>query len=79
MDYGSVSAPAGGAFTITPSDSTILRATALYVGGAGNVSVEMEDTSEVVFVGVAAGTILPLRVRRVKAATTATSIVGLRP
>lgn len=79
MNYGAVTAPAGGAFSVTPSDSTVIRATALYVGGLGNVSVTMEDGSEAVFTGVTAGSILPIRVTKVKAATTATSIVGLRP
>lgn len=79
MKYGSVSAPAGGAFEITPSDTDTFRATALYVGGAGDVEVVMEDLSEVTFVGVAAGSILPVRVVQVTTGTTATNIIGLRP
>ena len=80
MKYGSVSAPAGGAFAVTPSDTTVLRATALYVGGAGNVSVTMEDGSTATFTGVAAGSVLPIRVSQVRSTgTTATAIIGLKP
>lgn len=80
MNYGSVTAPAGGAFAITPADAGAIYATALYVGGAGNIKVDMENgDSAVTFVGVAAGTVLPIRVSRVYSTdTTATSIVGLR-
>lgn len=79
MKYGGVSAPAGGAFGITPSDTDTFRATALYVGGAGDVEVVMEDLSEVTFVGVAAGSMLPVRVLKVTTGTTATNIIGLMP
>jgi hypothetical protein len=57
----------------------------LYVGGTGNVAVIMaaDNTSggagtAVTFSGVAAGTVLPIRVRRVMSTnTTATGIVAL--
>lgn len=75
------SGPAQNAAAVTPHDSTNLaRATrALYVGGAGDVSVEMEGAgSDIVFDSVAAGTILPICVVRVNATgTTATNIVAL--
>lgn len=80
MKYGSVSAPAGGAFAVTPHNTNTIKATALYVGGAGNVAVTMEDGSQVTFTGVAAGSVLPIRVLRVHSTnTTATNIIGLRP
>ncbi|MCK1585486.1 hypothetical protein IVB03_39520 [Bradyrhizobium sp. 168] len=73
--------PAGGSVTITKSDATILsRPTrALYVGGAGDVAVRMfDDQTTPTFVGVAAGSILPVRVDKVlSTGTTATSIVGI--
>lgn len=52
---------------------------ALWVGGAGNVAVVAEgNTSAVTIVGVPAGTILPIRTRRVNSTnTTATEIVAL--
>jgi hypothetical protein len=51
----------------------------LYVGGAGNLNLLLAgDTAPVVFVGVAAGTVLPVRVAKVMATnTTATNLVGL--
>lgn len=73
------SAPATGAAAITPADAdgTVYRA--LYVGGAGTVVVRLaDDSADVSFVGVAAGTLLPICVKRVATASTATSIVGLR-
>ena len=73
--------PADKAFAITPNDSTDLAeyCRALYVGGAGNVSVLMNgDSTPTVFVNVAAGSLLPLRIKRVRATdTTATNLVGV--
>lgn len=78
MNYGAVIAPAGDAFAVTPSDTTQLKANALYVGGAGNVAVVTEAGSTVTFTGVPAGTVLPIRVRQVLSSnTTATTILGL--
>lgn len=63
---------------VTPGDDTVVLFRALYVGGAGDVVVKMVgDSVAVTFTGVPAGTILPIAVQRVMAATTATSIVGL--
>jgi hypothetical protein len=65
---------------VTPSDSTDLTdlALALWVGGAGNISLDTPDGSTVTISGIPAGTILPLRVKRVRAtSTTATLIVAL--
>lgn len=75
-------APAFGAIAVTPSDSTNLTGgpcRGLWVGGAGNINVIMANNgASVTFVGVPAGTIMPLAVLRVNAAsTTATSIVAL--
>lgn len=65
---------------VTPSDATVLVVTrGLYIGGAGNVNVTMEgDQADVLFSGVPAGTVLPIRVSKVKStSTTATLIVAL--
>lgn len=72
-------APAAGAFAITPSDSTALENTprALYVGGGGMLVVEMKWGGEATFANLPDACLLPIRVTRVLAATTATSIVGL--
>lgn len=70
---------ATGGVAVTASDSTDLGSTrALWVGGAGNLAVRFVDTATTItLVGVAAGTLLPLQVNKVMAATTATSIVAL--
>lgn len=73
--------PAYHAAAVTPHDSTDLStdARALYVGTAGNLSVETSGgESAVVFTAVPAGTVLPIRVSRVNStATTASNIVAL--
>lgn len=67
------------AAAITPSDTAENFAVALYVGGAGNVSVVTEAGTTTLFSGVPAGTILPIRVVKVRATgTTATTIVGFK-
>lgn len=79
-DYRSgLDSPAANAVAVTKSDSTVLTTTrALYVGGAGNLTVTMAGSgADVVFEDVLAGSLLPLRVTKVKAATTATKIVAL--
>lgn len=71
---------AHGAGAVTPSDSTALNPTrGLYVGGAGNIKVDMAmGGTAVTFVGVLAGSILPIQVVKVYSTdTTATSIVAL--
>lgn len=76
-------APAEGAEAVTPSDGTELAhySRALYVGGAGNVSVIMrsdDSSTAVVFTAVPAGTVLPIRCKTVRTTgTTATAIVNL--
>ena len=70
--------PARGYQAVTPNDNTVLNCRALYIGGTGNVVLQMPDREEVVtFHNVLAGTILPVSARRVMAATTATNIVAL--
>lgn len=69
MNYGAV----------TKSDSTALDFQAIWVGGAGDVAVSSSDaTAAVTFVGVAAGSILPVKGKRIMSTnTTATSMVWL--
>tara|TARA_R100000365_G_C2737740_1_gene66802 strand:+ start:451 stop:717 length:267 start_codon:yes stop_codon:yes gene_type:complete len=73
------SASSGTLFAITSADADLAYVTrGLYVGGAGNLVVRPADGGgDVTFVGVPAGTTLPIRVTQVRAATTATGIVGL--
>jgi len=76
----SVTAPAMDAFAITPNDSTNLTQTvrAIYVGGAGDVSLITAGGSTVTFSGITGSMVLPVTTTRVRASgTTATGIVGL--
>ncbi|SNR72005.1 spike base protein, RCAP_Rcc01079 family [Puniceibacterium sediminis] len=70
--------PVAHAVAITPSDTADLtRLTrAIYVGGAGDLRIDLADGSTVTFVGMPVGW-HPIRVARVRATgTTATDIVG---
>ena len=72
--------PATLAFAVTPNDGADLTEVtrALYVGGGGTIVAVLSAGSEVTFTGIAGGSVLPIRVRRIKAAgTTATAILGL--
>lgn len=68
-------------FAITPNDGVDLATNTrgIYVGGAGNVAVILEDdTASVTFVAPPVGSVLPIRARRVLATgTTATNLIGL--
>ena len=79
--YGSgLSDPAYFARAVTPGTTALADGVTrgLYVGGAGNVNVTMGDGNDVLFTGVAAGTVLPIRVSHVLAtSTTATTITAL--
>lgn len=75
-----LSDPADNFFSVTPSDGSDLAIVprGLYVGGAGDLVVHDRSGTAVTFVGVPAGSVLPIRAFRVLATgTTATSIVGL--
>lgn len=76
--------PAQRAVEVTPSDTTLVNARALWIGGTGNLAVQFagdvnngDDTAKTL-VGIPAGTLLPIAVARVMAATTCTNIVGLK-
>jgi len=72
--------PATGGEAVTPHDTNELTSVSrgLYVGVGGNVAVVMADGTPLTFVGVNAGTMLPIRVKQVKSTnTTAASIVAV--
>lgn len=77
----SLTQPARQAFAITPHASAEIDPLpkALYVGTGGDITLRAVDgQADVLFKNVAAGQILDVRVRYVRAAgTTATDIVGL--
>lgn len=72
--------PIQNAAAVTPNDSTDLAnfARALWVGGEGNVALDTVGGDTVTFTAVPAGTILPVRVARVRStSTTATNIIAV--
>lgn len=75
-----VTRPAENAFAVTPSDDTDLAedTRGLYVGVSGDVKVDLVGGTTVTFVGLAAGVLHPLRVKRVyETGTDAEDIVGV--
>ena len=78
----SVFAPARQCFAINPDDFTDLSTLtkAIYVGGSGDLALQSADNEgqHVIFKGIPAGTMLPVRAIRVLSSdTSATDIVGL--
>ncbi len=75
-----LTSPAVGAETVTPSDTTPLAnvTRALYVGQTGDISVEMQGGQSVTFRNVQGGSVLALRASRVNlTGTTAADIIAL--
>jgi hypothetical protein len=71
--------PATGGAAVVPHDTNFLAQASrgLWVGGAGNLVLTLLDGSEITLSNVPAGSLLPLRVCRVKTTSTATLIVAL--
>lgn len=72
----------GDAFSISPSDTADLpNISVVYVGGFGTtgaVKVTTAQGTDVTFLGVPAGAVLPVQVRRVwSTGTTATNLLGI--
>ncbi|MCU0947418.1 MAG: hypothetical protein MUF47_04105 [Porphyrobacter sp.] len=78
----SLMAPAKAAFAITPDDSADLPmvAKAIYVGTGGDlVLCAVDSDADATFANLPDGTILPVRVRAIRATgSTAANIVGLQ-
>jgi hypothetical protein len=75
-----LSAPGTMLRAITPADGVALPlgvCKALIVGGAGNLSVVAEDDVAAVTIPVQAGQVVPVRIKFVQAATSATGIVAI--
>lgn len=66
-----------GAVAVTPSDATVIEGKAIYVGGAGNVTVTTVSGAVVTFTAPPVGSIIPIAFTRVMSATTATALVAL--
>lgn len=71
--------PARHGFAITPHDTTELAyiTRAIYVGGDGDIVLVTASGVELTFTNLIAGTILPVRAKIVKAATSASNLVAL--
>lgn len=66
------------AAAVTPSDTADNYGTALYVGGAGNVSLVTEGGETTTITAPPVGSIIPVRFTKVRATgTTATNLVRL--
>ena len=74
-----LTAPASGAYSITPSDSAALSIVprALYVGTGGSLAVEMKWGGAVTFHNLPDGALIPIRAVKVLTTSTASAIVGL--
>ena len=70
---------AGNASAITPSNTVEFQGpVVVYVGVTGNMAVKTAAGDEVTFIGVQAGSVLPVRVKQVKSTgTTATNLLAL--
>lgn len=64
---------------VTPADSDIAPTRGVYVGGTGSLVVTFVDgSSAITIAAIPTGTLLPICVKRIAAASTATNIVALR-
>lgn len=73
MTYGSFQ-------TVTASDTTLINCRAIFIGGAGNITISKDGSSTGVLFAVTAGQILPIMLsqgRIMSTGTTATGIVAL--
>jgi hypothetical protein len=70
----------GAAQDITPSDTTELSAVSvIYVGVTGNIALVTANGDEVTLQNAQAGSVIPVRVKKVKATgTTATGLIALQ-
>ena len=77
---GGIESPATGGEAVTKHDSTDFTnvSRAIYVGGAGDVAAVMADGTVLTFSAVPAGTLLPIRCKRINSTnTTATLMLAL--
>jgi hypothetical protein len=67
---------------VTPSDTVDIWpgtvADAIFVAGTGNLTLVLQDGSEIAIAAAGANTIWPFATKRVKAGATATGIRGLK-
>lgn len=76
----SITGPATHAFTVTPHATNPLAdvTRALWIGVGGNVTCRLSGSgSDVTFLNVPDGTLLPIRATHVRATSTASNIIGM--
>ena len=72
------SGPARNFLAITPVDSDLPQVIrGVYVGTGGDIVAISANDQEATFIGVVAGSVLPISCKQIKAATTASNLVGL--
>mgnify|MGYP006275357839 CR=1 FL=1 len=69
--------PSSDVAEVAAGDTLPAASRAVYVGGAGDLSVVMESGAAATFASVPAGALLPLKVTEIAASTTATAIVAI--
>lgn len=75
-----LNSPAGNAFIVSPDDDNdfVISTRYIYVGTIGNIKLETVNGDIVTLTSLLAGTILPIRAKKIFAdQTTVTVIVGL--
>lgn len=80
--YSDTSTPAENAFDAFAAKSDTVDLTnatrAIYTGSGGSIKVDLVGSGTVTFTSVPAGTLLPIRVKRLySTGTTATDVIGL--
>lgn len=60
---------------VTPGTAVLAPHKAIWVGGAGSLSLVVDSGQTVVLTGVQAGSLIPFQARSILAASTATGIV----
>lgn len=68
------------AVAVTTSDTVVYDqpTRAIYIGGSGNLRVDMVSGGTVTFIGLTSGTVLPIQAERIYAtSTTATNLIAL--
>lgn len=75
----SLTSPASDGVAVVPGPAPLAQVSrALWIGGGGDLTVEMADGGVVTLAGVQGGTLVPIRVRTVQSAgTSASGIVAL--
>ena len=81
LTRGNSNLPSSDGFAVTPSDVTTFESPfprAVYVGTGGDVAVVTIEDTTLTFANFPSGQMLPVRVKQVLAATTASDLIALK-